>query len=417
MKREIIEIAKRTKEAQYQLANVSVEIINRCLKKMASMLIKNSQQILEANRKDITVAEKEHKSKAFIDRLSLTPKRIKEMANSLEEIASLRTPVNEIIKGWTRPNGLVINKVRVPIGVICIIYEARPNVTSDCVGLCMKTFNGLILRGGGSSFNSNITIINILKRALKEENLPEDTFNYIPFKEREAINVLLKYCKEYIDLVIPRGGEGLIKIVEKTSRIPVIKHYKGICHIYVDKEAEIQMALDIILNAKVQRPGVCNAVETLLIHQDIANQILPLIKKKLEKYNVEIRGCPLTKKIIPQIKSATLKDWKTEYLDLVISIKIVSGVEEAIEHINKYGSKHSDSIITNNYLTAKKFMERVDSACVYHNASTRFTDGYQFGLGAEMGISTDKLHARGPMGLEELTTYKYLIYGTGQIRS
>jgi len=336
------------------------------------------------------------------------------MSACLKEVADLPDPVGEIIKMWRRPNGLKIGKMRVPIGVIAIIYESRPNVTSDCVGLCIKSGNAVILRGGSEAFHSNQAIYNILISATKNK-IPQEVIQFVPTTDRKAVDYLLKLDK-YIDLLIPRGGQSLIKYVTAKARMPVIKHYKGVCHVYVDRDADLEMAMEICFNAKVQRPGVCNAMETLLVDEKIAQEFLPLMLEKFREAGVEIRGCKRTKKIVPWVKNARESDWYTEYLDLILAVRVVSGVDAAIAHIRKYGSNHSDAIVTEDYETAWKFLEEVDSSAVYVNASTRFTDGYQFGLGAEMGISTDKIHARGPMGLEELTTYKYIIFGNGQIR-
>jgi glutamate-5-semialdehyde dehydrogenase len=339
------------------------------------------------------------------------------MALGLLEIAKLHDPVGEVIRAWRIPNGLWIHKVRCPIGVIAIIYESRPNVTSDCIGLCFKSSNSVILRGGSEAMNSNRAIYKALNDVIKAHNLPEGVINLIDTADRAAIDELLK-LNNYIDLVIPRGGEGLINRVVKLSRIPVIKHYKGICHVYVDEWADLNMAQNICFNAKVQRPGVCNAMESMLVHKDAAVRFLPGMLKKFEAAGVEIRGCPLTKKIAKsvKVKRATDKDYRTEYLDLILSVKVVESLDQAVSHINEYGSHHSDSIVTENYDNALSFLRQVDSACVYVNASTRFTDGNQFGMGSEIGISTDKLHARGPMALEELTTYKYMVFGNGQVR-
>ncbi len=389
---------------------------NEALKDMARALSNKKSYILKANKKDIQRAVRQGLSAAFIDRLTLNAQRIKEMSGSLLEIAKLNDPVGEVIKAWRRPNGLWINKVRVPIGVVAIIYESRPNVTSDCIGLCFKSGNSVILRGGSQALNSNLGIYEILKAVLKEHRLPEASVNMITTVDRRAVDILLK-LNNYIDLVIPRGGESLINRVVLASRIPVIKHYKGICHIYVDEWANLNMAQEICFNAKVQRPGVCNAMETMLVHRDVAARFLPAMLKKFQEAGVEIRGCGVTQKFAKGIKKATDKDYHTEYLDLILSVKVVEGLPCAIRHINHYGSRHSDSIITDNRKNAEEFLRQVDSACVYLNASTRFTDGYQFGMGAEIGISTDKLHARGPMALEELTTYKYTVFGNGQVRT
>jgi glutamate-5-semialdehyde dehydrogenase len=337
------------------------------------------------------------------------------MAGSLLEIAKLKDPVGEDIRAWKIPNGLWIHKVRVPIGVVAIIYESRPNVTSDCIGLCLKSGNSVILRGGSESLNSNIAIFEILNKVAQKHGLPKGLINMVTTKDRRAVDALLR-LNEYIDLVMPRGGEGLIRRVVSLSRIPVIKHYKGICHVYVDEWADLNMALNICFNAKVQRPGVCNAMECMLVHRDVAARFLPSMARKFSEAGVEMRGCPMTKKIVKGAKLAKEKDYYTEYLDLILSVKVVKDLEEAIKHVNHYGSHHSDTIVTENYENALKFLRQVDSACVYVNASTRFTDGNQFGMGAEIGISTDKLHARGPMALEELTTYKYMVFGNGQVR-
>jgi glutamate-5-semialdehyde dehydrogenase len=413
--KELTNIAKRSCEASRYMLTVSSAAKNKALKAMALSLVNEKSEILKANKKDITRAKSRGLSQAFIDRLTLNEKRIREMSDSLLEIASLSDPIGEVIKAWRRPNGLWIHKVRVPIGVIAIIYESRPNVTSDCIGLCFKSGNSVILRGGSEALNSNLSIFGILKDVIKKCGIPEDIVNMVITNNRRAVDILLK-LNNYIDLVIPRGGESLINRVIKYSRIPVIKHYKGICHTYVDEWANLNMAENICYNAKVQRPGVCNAMESMLVHKDIAARFLPGMIKRFKQAKVEIRGCPITQKIVKGIKKATEEDYHTEYLNLILSVKVVQDLSEAIRHINYYGSHHSDSIITDNYENALEFLKQVDSACVYVNASTRFTDGYQFGLGSEIGISTDKLHARGPMALEELTTYKYMVFGNGQIR-
>jgi len=415
LKEELLKIARLAKENSGYLLNISAKTKNLILKDMASALIENQKQILKANNKDIILAKKNGLSKALIDRLMLNPSRIQQMADSLKELTKLPDPIGKVIKAWSRPNGLKIKKVRVPIGVVLIIYESRPNVTADCIGLCFKSANSVILRGGREALNSNLAIFEVLQSILKKYRIPENIINLVTVTDYEAINILLG-LNEYIDLVIPRGGEGLIQRVSKLSRIPVIKHYKGICHIYVDEEADLNMAQKVCFNAKVQRPGVCNAMESMLVNKYVAARFLPGMIKQFKEAGVEIRGCPITQKIVKDIKPATEEDYRTEYLDLILSVKVVEDIDEAIKHINFYGSHHSDSIITDNRQNAEKFLKEVDSACVYVNASTRFTDGYQFGLGAEIGISTDKLHARGPMALEELTTYKYIIFGKGQIR-
>jgi len=416
IKKEVIDIARQAYEARAFMANLSTEIKNDALKSMGKALIKHKDSILKANKKDLSLARRQGLSSAFIDRLVLNDKRIQDMADSLLELVQLTDPVGEVIKAWRRPNGLWIHKVRLPIGVIAIIYESRPNVTSDCIGLCFKSGNCVILRGGSEALHTNLSIYIAIKEALKKYNIPEGAVNMMSFSQRNAIDILLK-LNGYIDLVIPRGGEGLINRVTKISRIPVIKHYKGICHVYVDEWADLNMAEEICFNAKVQRPGVCNAMESMLVHKDVSGRFLPGMLKNFKEAGVEIRGCPITQRIVKGIRKATERDYRTEYLDLILSVKVVGDVNEAIAHINEYGSHHSDAIVTDNYENALAFLRGVDSACVYVNASTRFTDGKQFGLGAEIGISTDKLHARGPMALEELTTYKYMVFGQGQIRN
>jgi len=411
----VVMLAERAKEAASALRKLSSEVKNRALIAMAEALKARSEEILEANQKDVAAGKEKGLSTALIDRLTLNEKRINAMSEGLCEVAALPDPVGEVMRMWRRPNGLRIGKIRVPIGVIGIIYEARPNVTADAAGLCLKSGNAVILRGGSEAINSNTVIAKILQEAAAGEGVPEGAIQLVESTDRQAVNIMLS-LDQYIDLIIPRGGKGLIETVVSNSRIPVIKHYAGVCHVYVDKDANMDMAEEITFNAKVQRPGVCNAMETLLVAEDIAEEFLPVIAQRLKTAGVELRGCPATRKILPDILEASEEDWYTEYLDLILSIKIVKNVEEAIEHINKYGTHHSDAIVTENYATAMKFLEEVDSAAVYVNASTRFTDGYEFGMGAEIGISTDKLHARGPMGLEELTTYKFIVFGSGQIR-
>jgi glutamate-5-semialdehyde dehydrogenase len=413
-KKVILDIAEKAKQGSYGLSSLSTSLKNKALIKMAKALLKNKKYIMRENEKDLKSALAKKLSASFVDRLKLNEKRIKAMSKSLEEVAKLADPVGEVIKMWLRPNGLRIGKVRVPIGVIAIIYESRPNVTSDCIGLCLKSGNSVILKGGSEAFNSNMAIFNILDNASKDI-IPKGSINIIPTTERKALDYLLS-LNNYIDLLIPRGGESLINYVNKKARMPVIKHYKGVCHIFVDSHANLDMAVKVCFNAKVQRPGVCNAMETLLVHEKIAGKFLPLMFKELRKAGVEIRGCKRTKKIVPWVNLAKEKDWYEEYLSLILSVKVVRDIDEAISHIRKYGSSHSDAIITENYENAWKFLREIDSSTVYVNASTRFTDGYEFGLGAEIGISTEKIHARGPMGIEELTTYKYIIFGNGQIR-
>lgn len=422
------EQAKAAKTASYELAVLSGALKNKAIIRMAGSLKSKSKEILLANRKDLTKAK--GLSPAMLERLTLNEQRIKLMADSLSEVSRLKDPVGEVIEGTLRPNGLWIQKVRVPLGVVAVIYESRPNVTSDCIGLCLKSGNACILKGGSEAINTNRVIYHILKNAAVESGIPAEAINFVDTPRREALIELLG-LSDSIDLVIPRGGEGLIRFVQDYSKIPVIKHYKGVCHTYVDRYADLKMAEEICFNAKAQRPGVCNAMETLLVHNEAACDFLPGMLKRYAQAGVEIRGCDKTiklakqcfgfpysqsHKLVPGIKKAQELDWYTEYLDLILSVKVVESLDQAIRHINHYGSHHSDSIITEKYDFALEFLNKVDSACVYVNASTRFTDGYEFGMGAEIGISTDKLHARGPMALEELTTYKYLIFGNGQIR-
>ncbi len=416
IREKLIKMAKAARAASRTLATEPREIKNKVLISMSESLAKEARALIKANSRDVLQAKRQGKSSAFLDRLVLNQKRITEMSRALKKIAALSDPVGKTIRSWRRPNGLLIKKVRVPIGVVAIVYESRPNVTSDCIGLCLKSGNAVILRGGKAAINSNRAIFNILRKSLLKYRLPQAAMNLVSVTDRKAVDILLG-LNDFIDLVIPRGGEGLIKLVEQKSKIPVIKHYKGICHIYVDSQVNPALARKVVFNAKVQRPGVCNAMETLLVHQRVARRFLPLVIQDLKAAGVEIRGDSTTRKIAKGIKKAQKSDWSTEYLDLILSVKVVPNLKGAIEHINRYGSGHSDAIITENRKTASKFLNQVDSACVYLNASTRFTDGYEFGLGAEMGISTDKLHARGPMALEELTTYKYQIFGKGQIRT
>lgn len=410
---EIILMCKKVRESSFKAANLSTKEKNDLLKSIADNLQKNKDEIKEKNLIDVSSASKKGLSPALIDRLSLTDKRFDDMANGINEIINLPDPISEMTDFVKRPSGITVGKMRVPIGVICIIYEARPNVTIDAAALCLKAGNSVILRGGSESYNSNIAIINSIKNSLKENGLDENIISYLSTTERSAIDVLLEQ-EDYIDLIIPRGGEGLIRKVVEKSKIPVLKHYKGVCHIYVDDTYNFNDAIRIIKNAKIQRPAVCNALETLLINKNIADEFLKLVRGNLK--NVELRGCEETCKILPDIKKAVEDDWYAEFLDLILAVKVVNDLGEAIEHINKYGSKHTDSILTNNYTNGMRFLKEVDSAVVLINASTRFSDGGQFGLGAEIGISTDKLHARGPMGIKELTTQKFIVLGNGEIR-
>lgn len=409
------EILKKVKDSTKELNIMSSKEKNTILCEVAKALENQQEEIIEANKKDIENAKSIGMKESLIDRLKIDESRIKGMADGLREVASLADPIGETIEGKKLENGLEILKRRVPLGVIAIIYESRPNVTVDAFGLCFKTGNATILKGGSDAINTNIAIIKTIKKALKKLNISENIVYLLEDTSRETAQKLMK-MNNYIDVLIPRGGSGLIKAVVENSTIPVIETGTGNCHIYVDETADLEMAKAIIINAKTQRTGVCNACESLLINEKIANKFIPSLVKALSEKNVEVRGDELSRKISDKIVVATIKDWETEYLDLIISLKIVKDVEEAINHINHYSTKHSESIITKDYQNAQKFLNEVDSSCVYVNASTRFTDGSEFGLGAEIGISTQKLHARGPMGLKELTTTKYVIYGNGQIR-
>ncbi len=413
--REVELMGKRAKAASRKLAALGTNVKNSALEAMASSLKDSRDRIMEANKRDIEKSKKKGLSRAFIDRLTITPSRFEDMVDSILHIAKLPDPVGGVIRMWRRPNGLEISKVRVPIGVIGIIYEARPNVSVDASCLCLKSGNSVLLRGGTDAINSNLTIVDVLSKAAICAGIPGGSLQLIKDTSHRAVEVLLRLDK-YVDLIIPRGGENLIRVVTEKSKIPVIKHYKGVCHVYVDSEADLKIAQEVCFNAKVQRPGVCNAMETMLVHKKLVRKFLKPMFGRFKTAGVEIRGCPEVRRIVPAVKRATEKDWSTEYLDLILSVKVVSSLEEAMNHINTYGSGHSDAIITTNLNSARRFLAEVDSACVYVNASTRFTDGGEFGMGAEIGISTDKFHARGPMGLEELTTYKYIVYGDGQIR-
>lgn len=415
IKSDIQRIAQSAKEASLKLANLSSDAKNKALLRMADELLKKAEKIKKANQKDIVNAEGKGLSKAMIDRLTVSAKVLKTMSDGIREVTALPDPVGGISKMWKRPNGLLVGKMRIPLGVIGIIYESRPNVTADAAALCLKSGNAVILRGGSEAINSNLAIAKVLQDACKKEGIPDAAIQVVPTTEREAILEMLK-LEEYIDLIIPRGGEGLIRFVVDNSKIPVIKHYKGICHIFVDEFADLGMAEKICFNAKVQRPGVCNAMETLLVHKKVAKDFLPEMGKKYQDAHVEIRGCEETRKILSYAKPAAEEDWSAEYLDLILAVKVVKDMDEAIAHIAKYGSLHTESIITKDYSNSQRFLREVNSSTVLVNASTRFSDGFQLGLGAEIGISTTKIHAFGPMGLEELTTQKFIIYGEGQIR-
>lgn len=417
------DVAIKSKNASKFLSSASTDLKNAALIKMGNELIKNEKSILDANKIDMDTSEKSGLSKTMLDRLSLDSKRINAMANAVIQMASLPDPIGEVTKMWKRPNGLRIGQVRVPLGVIGIIYEARPNVTVDSAALCLKSGNSVILRGGSEAFNTNMILSEILRNAISSAGIPEDCIQVVNTTERDAVNIMMK-LNGYIDLLIPRGGKGLISNVTQNSTIPVIETGVGNCHVFVDSSADLNMAEDIIINAKTQRPSVCNAIESILVHKDAAHKFIPQICNALSMKNVELRVCDKTLNILKSsenygtlnIKPASEDDWATEYLDLILAVKVVDSIDEALEHIYKYGTRHSECIVTNDYTNSQRFLNEVDAAAVYVNASTRFTDGYEFGFGAEIGISTQKLHARGPMGLEQLTSTKYIIYGDGQIR-
>jgi glutamate-5-semialdehyde dehydrogenase len=411
----ILGICKRAQAASYEVAKLSGEIKNAALCRMANALESNAEKILEANRLDVEAAKARGLKAALMDRLSLDNKKIGNMAKCLREVSSLADPVGAIEKTWTRPNGLIIGQLRVPLGVVGVIYESRPDVTSDSAGICIKSGNAVILRGGSDAINSNITIGNVLRDALTGSGVPSDAIQVVASPDRASANQLMT-MRQYIDVLIPRGGADLIKTVIEKSRIPVIETGTGNCHVYVCEDSNLQQAIPIIINAKCQRPGTCNAAEKLLVDKSIAKEFLPKAIAALREKGVEVRGDEETQKIVSGIKAATEIDWYTEYLDLVIGVKVVKGLDEAIAHINKFSSKHSESILTESFDKALKFIKQIDSAAVYWNASTRFTDGNQFGLGAEIGISTQKLHARGPMSAQHLTTTKYFVLGRGHIR-
>lgn len=416
IEKQVLKIAKDSKAASKELSNLPSKKKNDVLRKMSNELLNHAQLLKQENEKDMENAKEKGLSDAFIDRLTLGDSTVQAMAEGLRDVAALPDPVGEVTRMWRRPNNLLVGKVRIPLGVIGIIYESRPNVTADAAGLCLKSGNAVILRGGSEAINSNLAIANILQDVIQKEGIPKEAIQVIPITDRAAVNEMLK-LEDYIDVIIPRGGEDLIRFVVQNSRIPVIKHYKGVCHIFVDESADFNMAEDIVINAKVQRPGVCNALETLLVHKNIAPNFLPSMIQKLQGRGVEIRGCPRVLQTVPSVKQANEEDWYKEYLDLILSVKVVDGLDEAISHITRYGSLHTEAIVTSNYGNSQRFLKEVNSSVVLVNASTRFNDGNQLGLGAEIGISTTKLHAFGPMGLEELTTCKFIVYGNGQIRS
>jgi glutamate-5-semialdehyde dehydrogenase len=405
-------MGQQARAAAYKLAQLSSAEKNAILRSMAAAIRQRVPELLEANAKDLTTGQEKGLSNAMLDRLMLDEKRIEAMAAGIEQVATLPDPVGQVLDAWDRPNGIRIEQIRVPIGTIGIIYESRPNVTADAAVLCFKTGNATILRGGSEAIHSNRAIA----AALAEAGAPEHAIQLIPFTDRESVAVLAGMDK-WLDLIIPRGGKGLIETVVSLARMPVIKHYDGICHLFADKDANQEMAVSLTVNSKTHKCGVCNALETLLVHQEIAVEFLPKVAAALRVKNVELRGCERTLAILSDAVPATEEDWSTEYLDLILSVKIVDSLEDAISHINQYGSHHTDVIVTRDRATAERFLREVDSACVFHNISTRFADGGEFGFGAEIGISTDKLHARGPMGLRELTSYQYRVRGDGQIRS
>ncbi len=415
LKEVAIELGKRAKAASRQLAPLGSSAKNRALLLMADKLEAQNVYLVEENRKDLDFANARGASSAVLDRIALNPSRIEAMAKGLRDVASLDDPVRQVVKSWRRPNGLQVGRMRIPLGVIGIIYEARPNVTADAAALCVKSGNAVILRGGSEAHHSNQAIGAVLREACVETSLPADAVQVVQNPDHALVNELLQ-LEAYIDLIIPRGGEDLIRAVVATSKIPVIKHYKGVCHVYVDSDASLDMAERICFNAKVQRPSVCNAMETLLVHEAIAAKFLPAMIAKLQAAEVEIRGCEKSRALVPGINAATEEDWSTEYLDLILSVRIVKDMDEAVAHIERYGSEHTESIVTNHYQRARAFIDRVNSSAVMVNASTRFNDGGELGLGAEIGISTSKIHAFGPMGLEELTTTKFIVLGDGQVR-
>jgi glutamate-5-semialdehyde dehydrogenase len=416
----ILDYGQRARRAARMLSRLGTERKNAALRSMADQLTARTEAILEANKSDLEKAGGTGLTSSMMERLTLNPKRVQAMADGVRQVAELEDPVGTLLKEWTRPNGLRISKVRVPIGVIGIIYESRPNVTCDAAVLCTKTGNATILRGGSESIQSNMAIAEALQAGAAEAGLPADSVLLIPRTDRDAVKHMAEMDK-YIDLIVPRGGHKLIETVMEYARMPVIKHYHGVCITYVDKDAELDMAVEVVVNAKTQRPGVCNALETLLVHRGIAEAFFAKVAGRLEEKKVEVRGDETVRELLGRVgyehtRPVTEEDWTTEYLDYIMAARVVDSAEDAMEHIEKYGSHHSDCIVTANETTAEEFLNAVDSATVYWNASTRFTDGAEFGFGAEIGISTDKLHARGPMALEELTTYKYLIRGTGQVK-
>jgi len=415
LREQMTELARAARAASRTIAKLSSARKNQLLEAMAAGLEQNLETLLEANWRDLEAGRAKGLSAAMLDRLALNEERVAAMAAGLREVAALPDPVGEITGMWRRPNGLQVGRMRIPLGVIGIIYEARPNVTADAAGLCLKSGNAVILRGGSEALNSNQAIGTVLQEAMRQLELPPAALQVVPLTDRQAVTELLQ-LEDYIDLIIPRGGEGLIRFVSEHSRIPVIKHYKGVCHTFVDADADLDMAERICLNEKVQRPGVCNAMETLLIHADAAAAFVPRIVAAMQAQGVELRGCGRTREYAPEIAAASEEDWSAEYLDLILAVKIVDSIDEAIAHIDRYCSLHTEVIVTRDYANAQRFLREVNSSVVMVNASSRFSDGNQMGLGAEIGISTTKLHAFGPMGLEDLTTRKFILFGDGQVR-
>ncbi len=415
LEKKIVSLSQKAKLAAPLVAKLSTATKNKILNSLADTLLVRASEIKKVNQKDVVAAQKKKLAPAMIDRLTLTDKTIQSMSQGLKEVAALNDPVGEVTKAWTRPNGLQIQKVRIPLGVIGIVYESRPNVTIDAAGLCLKSGNAVVLRGGSEAIHSNVLLGKIIREVLKKNNVNPDIIQILDTPDRKAMEILVKQTR-FIDLIIPRGGESLMKWMAEHSRIPVIKHDKGVCHVFVDEDDNTKMAEDICINGKVQRPVVCNALETVLVHEKIASRFLPHMIERFAEAGVEVRGDAKVKSVDKRVKKATAADWDMEYLDLIIAMKVVPSLEEAITHIQKHGSLHTESIITENPAHAEEFLNRLDSSMVAWNASTRFNDGGQLGLGAEIGISTTKMHAFGPMGLEELTTTKYVVKGTGQVR-
>lgn len=413
---QITEMAVQGRRAAREMAALSTEVKNRLLLAMADGLLAKADFIKQENQKDLEAGRAKGLSAAMLDRLELSDKVIDSMVGGIREVVALPDPVGEVTEMAKRPNGIMVGKMRIPLGVIGIIYESRPNVTVDAAALCIKAGNGVFLRGGSEAIHSNLALAKVLQEAMAAENIDPAAVQVVPVTDREAINVMLT-MEEYIDLIIPRGGEGLIRFVSENSRIPVLKHYKGVCHLFVDANADPQMAVDLVVNGKSQRPGVCNALETMLVHRDIADSFLPLVAKALAGVGVELRGCEATCRILPDATPARDDDWGKEFLDLILAVRVVDDLDGAMDHIVQYGSQHTEVIVTESYRNSQRFLREVDASAVMINASTRFNDGGQFGLGAEIGISTTKLHAYGPMGLKELTALKYIVYGDGQVRS